>query len=117
MVKQSFPRRGAWCLLDGAIGIVAAFPYVERTTREQPDPEDAEKTIRVPVVVQHDDKAEVHLVDEKTGETKTVEHAVPVDALTMATFQQIPEKRRPEPKAAAALGYDVPAELLEAEDK
>lgn len=106
MAKAEFPRKGAWTVVAGAVGIIAELPYVERTTREEPDPEDETQTIRVPVTRTHWDKAEVHFVNDK-GETKTVE-VVALDALTMAKYGDIPEPRR-EAHRLKALGYeDVP---------
>lgn len=72
-----FPRRGAWAVLDGRVGIIHAI--------------DA-------------NGAEVHIVDDQ-GDTTMVIPGVALAALTQATHEQIPAARRPKAHIAERFGY------------
>ncbi len=75
---SNFPRRGAWATVSGRTGIIAEIT---------------------------DKVAELHVVDDKTGETTQVVKDVPVESLAQATLAEIPKSRRPEPKHGARFGY------------
>lgn len=73
----AFPRKGAWALYDERVGIVAEL---------------------------HELTCEFHVVDE-IGGTVLVLSGVPLDALTQANYEHIPEARRPDIVVAHRLGY------------
>lgn len=79
MAKVQFPRRGAWAVVDGRVGIIDAITPTG---------------------------ADFHLTDDK-GDTTLVLPNVPFGALTQATHEQIPAARLTKitPEHAARLGY------------
>lgn len=105
MTSLQFPRRGAWALLNGVIGIINMYPQVTRVPVEIEDPENPEKTITVFRDETDPNKAEVHLVNE-VGETTGVLHGVSINELIIATLADIPESRRPSPELGAEFGYE-----------
>ena len=70
-------RKGMWVLYQGKVGILAARFH---------------------------DEGEVHLVD-KEGMTIAVLPLVPLSSCAQASYDDIPEARRPQPGLARALGY------------
>jgi len=74
--ERPFPRTGAWGVVDGRVGIVAALD---------------------------DTSAEFHVVDT-AGDT-TLVTSVALAALRQAKLSEIPEARRPIAEHGATLGY------------
>ena len=89
---KPFPRQGTWCVLDKKVGIIHEHPQINSGGPGGVDTIDF-------------DSAEVHFVNEKTGDTTSVARNVPVAALSQAKAAQIPAKRRPEAAVAKRLGY------------
>ncbi len=81
MSRPEFPRRGAWAMYEGRVGIIDAITPAG---------------------------ASFHVVD-KQGDTTLVLPNVPFAALTQATHAQIPEARRPKEDHAERLGYKTGA--------
>lgn len=104
-MTKSFPRLGSWVILGGAVGVIAKYPFIKLTSREEPDPENEGQTMNVPVREEDPSRANVHLVDEK-GETAEEHKGVLISELQQAKIKDIPEPRRPDPtKLDPSLGY------------
>lgn len=117
-MAKPFPRRGAYVVLldDGRPGVIAQYPQTGMVRTDKPDPTEEEIAAATDAgedpyaglwePASNAELAEIHTLDENTGETVDELRDVSLDAFRIATLEEIPAPRRPENEAVArALGY------------
>lgn len=118
MAKSQFPRRGAWVVVAGALGIIASLGKESVVEVREDDPNAPGKTRPVKKTMLDTDApfAEVHLVDTKEGpthgDTTTIQKNVSFTVLRQATFDELRDLKRPgltemHPLIAHRAGYTL----------